>query len=47
MIICHCNRIRSAGIDRAVGDALQIDCYAVITPGTMFKHCGSRPVCGG
>lgn len=46
MIVCSCNRITDAEIDRTIDDLMIEDPVRVITPGEVYRALGKRPRCG-
>lgn len=47
MIVCHCNVIACSDIRKAVRGVASEQPGSLVTPGRVFKCCGSRPQCGG
>jgi bacterioferritin-associated ferredoxin len=46
MIVCSCNFITDKEIRSAIEGLRQADPFCVITPGSIYRMIGKRPVCG-
>jgi bacterioferritin-associated ferredoxin len=46
MIVCSCNRISDAEIDRTIDELMVDDPLRVVTPGEVYRALGKRPRCG-
>ena len=47
MIVCSCTMITAKDIAEAVSALRTADPFEVLTPGTIYRHLGKRPSCGG
>ncbi len=47
MIVCSCTMITAREVEEAVSALRTADPFVVLTPGTIYRHLGKRPSCGG
>lgn len=47
MLVCSCNRLTDSALREAAERVAADPGRTIVTPGAVFRECGSRPRCGG